>query len=242
VGNEIYKNRNCFITGATGGIGRHLAMKMAENNCNLFLTSTDAAKLKELKEDLVASYGGNIDIFYEPGDLNKISEIEKLINAVKERMKGIDILVNCVGVFITKSLMDSTLEEFDTCFNLNIRASFLFSREFSKGMVNNGWGRIINIGSSSAYSGYRDTSIYCASKHAILGFSRALHDELKSHNVRVFCISPAAVKTEMGKTIKNQNFNTFIDPEEMSQYISFICSFDKGMISEEIRLNRMVIE
>ncbi len=76
-------------------------------------------------------------------------------------------------------------------------------------MVKNKWGRIVNVGSSSAYSGFRETSIYCASKHAILGLSRAIYNELKDYNVRTFCISPGSIKTEMGKQVKNQKFDTF---------------------------------
>jgi 3-oxoacyl-[acyl-carrier protein] reductase len=109
-------------------------------------------------------------------------------------------------------------------------------------MIKSRWGRIINIGSSSAYAGSQETSLYCASKHALLGFSRALHDELKKNNIRTYCVSPSGAKTEMGKLIKNQNFETFIDPKEIAEYVAFICSFDGEMISDEIRLNRMVIE
>jgi NAD(P)-dependent dehydrogenase (short-subunit alcohol dehydrogenase family) len=109
-------------------------------------------------------------------------------------------------------------------------------------MVKNRWGRIINIGSSSAYGGYKNTSLYCASKHALLGFSRALHDELKEHNIRVFCVSPSGTKTAMGKSIKGQNYDTFIDPKDVAEYIAYISSFDNAMISEEIRLNRMILK
>ena len=109
-------------------------------------------------------------------------------------------------------------------------------------MIKSGWGRIVNFGSSSAYTGTRKTSLYCASKHAILGFSRALHEELKEYNIRTFCVSPAGVKTKMGKLIENHNFNTFLNPKEIVEYVAFICSFDNEMISEEIRLNRIVIE
>ena len=103
-------------------------------------------------------------------------------------------------------------------------------------------GRIVNIGSSSAYAGFKETSIYCGSKHALLGLSRAVYEELKEHNIRTFCISPGSVKTDMGKKVKNQNFDTFIDPKEIAEYVSFVMSFDGSMISEEIRLNRVFIE
>ena len=239
---EILENRNCFITGATGGIGRCIAMKMAENKCNLFLTSTNTTKLKNLKEEIESLYGEKIKIYYEYGDLNDIQDINKIIAMARRKIHTVDILVNCAGLFVVKSLFDSNLDDFDTTFNLNIRAPFVFCKEFSEDMVKTRWGQIINIGSSAAYAGSKETSLYCASKHGLLGFSRALHDELKKYNIRTYCVSPAGVKTEMGKLIKNQDFDTFIDPREIAEYVTFICSFDSELISDEIRLNRMVIE
>lgn len=239
---KILEDRNCFITGATGGIGRCIAMKMAENKCNLFLTSTNIIKLKTLKEEIEALYGEKIKIYYEHGDLNEIQDIKKIIAMVRERIHTVDILVNCAGLFMVKFLSDSNLDDFDATFNLNVRAPFIFSKEFSEDMIKCRWGRIINIGSSSAYAGSKETLLYCASKHALLGFSRALHDELKKNNIRTYCVSPSGAKTKMGKLIKNQNFDTFINPMEIAEYVTFICSFDGEMVSDEIRLNRMVIE
>jgi len=240
--NKILNNKNCFLTGATGGIGKCIAMKMAENKCNLFLTSPSTGELKRLKEKLKSVHGNGIKVFYKAGDLNKVEDIKRIIEKVRGSLKSIDILINCAGVFPVKSLQDSGLEDYENCFNVNIRAPFLFCKAFSQSMIKNKWGRIVNIGSSSAYSGFKETSIYCASKHALLGLSRSLHDELKKDNIRTFCVSPASVKTEMGKLAKNQNFNTFINPEEIAEYIVFIISFDKEMVSEEIRLNRMIIQ
>lgn len=239
---KLFENKNCFITGATGGIGKQIALQMATNGCNLFLTSTNSAKLKSLKEELEASQDKKRNIFYQAGDLNKIQDINEIIATTREKMSNIDILINCAGIFVVKNLSESSLEDFETSFNLNVRAAFIFCKEFSKDMVKSKWGRIINIGSSSAYAGYKKTSLYCATKHALLGFSRALHKELKEHNIKTFCVSPGAVKTRMGKLIENQNFDTFIDPKELAEYITFVASFDQGMVSEEIKLNRVVIE
>lgn len=239
---KVFENKNCFITGATGGIGEQIVKKMAENQCNLFLTSTNLDKLENLTEEIKALNENNISIFYEDGDLNEIEHIRRLISGAREKFGSIDILVNCAGIFKVKYLSESNLDDFDTTINLNVRAPFLFCKEFSNDMIKSRWGRIVNFGSSSAYTGTRKTSLYCTSKHAILGFSRALHDELKKYNIRTFCVSPAGVKTKMGKLIENHDFNTFLNPKEIAEYVAFICSFDNEMISEEIRLNRMVIE
>ncbi len=176
------------------------------------------------------------------GDLNKTQDIKKLIALARKEYHSVDILVNCVGYYAVKSLNDSSLNDFETFFNLNVRAAFIFCKEFSRDMIKSGWGRIINIGSSSAYIGSRNTTLYCASKHALLGFNRALHDELKQYNIRTYCVSPSGAKTDMGKLIPGQNFDTLVDPEQIAEYVGFICSFDEEMISDEIRLNRMVIK
>ena len=238
---NVFENKNCFITGATGGIGREIAIKMAENRCNLFLTSTDESKLKNLQEEIETLQNKN-NIFYQEADLTQFQAANQLIAAARDKLGAIDIIINCAGVFIVKPLSGLNLEDFETTLNLNVRAPFIFCKEFSRDMQKKRWGRIVNIGSSSAYMGSKETTLYCAAKHAILGLSRALHSELKEHNIRTFCVSPAGVKTEMGKKIRNQNYNTFLDPKEIAKYIAFICSFDSELISDEIRLNRMVIE
>ena len=235
---SILEKKNALITGASGGLGREMAIELAKRGCNLYLTGRDGIKLERLKHEL-SSY--DITIASGTGDLRCIEDIEAIVADAKEKLHSIDILVNCAGVFAVKSISESTLEDFEDCFNVNVRAPFMLCKVLAEGMVERGWGRIVNIASSSAYHGFKGTSIYCASKHALLGLSRALHDELKAHNVRTFCISPGSIRTEMGKMVKNQDFETFIAPKEIAEYISFVISFDTELVSEEIRLNRMVI-
>ncbi len=239
---SVLKNKRCLIVGATGGIGQCIAMEIAKYNCELFLTSNEIKKLKKLKGELEALQGKESVVYYEYGDLNKVQDVSKIITAVRKKIRSVDILINCAGIFELKSLSNLNLNNFNKTFNLNVRAPFLFCKEFSKDMVKNGWGRIINIASSSAYAGFKNTSLYCASKHALLGFSRALHDELKASNIRVFCLSPGSVKTRMGKILKDQKFATFIDPKEIAEYVVFISSFNGEVVSNEVRLNRMIIE
>ena len=233
------QGKNALITGASGGLGSEIAIEFAKLGCNLYLTGRDAKKLAQIKHEL-SSY--DIKIEYGVGDLSCVEEVYALIDNIREKLTRVDILVNCAGVFLVNFLEDSTLEDFEASFSLNVRAPFLFCKAFTEGMVERNWGRIVNIGSSSAYSGFSETAIYCASKHALLGLSRALHDELKPYNVRTFFIAPGSIKTEMGKKVKNQTFETFIDPKEIAEYVSFVISFDAELVSEEIRLNRMVVK
>jgi len=236
--NQILHGKNCLITGATGGLGKEIAKEFAKNGCNLFLTGRNNEKLNSLKSELENDVS-EIKIDFEDADLSDDGEIQKLIEKVKGVFANIDILVNCAGVFPVKLLSDSTIEDFEKCFSVNVKAAFVLCKEFSQGMISKKWGRIVNIASSSAYAGFKNTSIYCSSKHALLGLSRSLHSELKEHDVRTFCVSPGSIKTPMGKSVIGQNYETFLNPDEIAELIVRLVSFDNEMISQEIQLSRM---
>jgi len=236
--NQILQGKNCLITGATGGLGKEIAKEFAKNGCNLFLTGRNNEKLSSLKNELENDVS-EIKIDFEDADLSDADEIQKLIEKVKSTFANIDVLVNCAGVFPVKLLSDSTVEDFENCFSVNVKAAFVLCKEFSQGMISKKWGRIVNIASSSAYAGFKNTSIYCSSKHALLGLSRSLHSELKEYNVRTFCVSPGSIKTPMGKSVTGQNYETFLNPNEIAELIVHLVSFDNEMISQEIQLSRM---
>ena len=162
-----------------------------------------------------------------------------MISYTKSKCKGIDILINAAGVFNNLSLTEIQDNHYSEILDINFRPIVVLSREFCEGMVSNKWGRIVNIGSSSSYFGWKDTSLYCAVKHAVLGFSRALQVELRDYNVRTYCISPSSTLTKMGEQIKNQDQSTFINPDDVAEYVAFSISFDSNVISNEINLNRM---
>jgi len=239
--NQILKGKNCLITGATGGLGKEIAKEFAKNSCNLFLTGRNDEELNSLKNEL---QNDQIKIDFEAADLSDVDDIQKLIDKTKNAFPNIDILVNCAGIFPVKLLSDSTVDDFEKCFSVNVRAAFVLCKEFSQGMISKKWGRIVNIASSGAYNGRSKTTIYRASKHALLGLSRSLHSELKEHNVRTFCVSPGPIKTSMGHDIiKNENpdekFDSFMNPNEIAEFIVYLISFDNEMVSEEIRLSRI---
>ena len=233
---QILQGKNCLITGSTGGLGKEIAREFAKNGCNLFLTGRNIEKLNSLKDELEKN---QIKIDFQQADLSDTDEIQKLFEKVKSTFSSIDILVNCAGVFPVKLLSDSTIDDFEKCFSVNVRAAFVLCKEFSQEMVSKKWGRIVNIASSSAYAGFKNTSIYCSSKHALLGLSRSLHSELREHNVRTFCVSPGSIKTPMGKSVVGQSYQTFLNPNEVAELIVRLISFDSEMISQEIQLHRM---
>ena len=240
---NILEKKNCLITGATGGLGKQIAIELAKRNCNLFLTARQNKKLQKLNDELEKTNKNNL-IKYKQCNLQETEELDDLIQKIRDEFSSIDILVNCAGIFPVSPISQSTLEQYDSCMNLNVRVPFVLSKEFSKDMMKNRWGRIVNIASSGAYNGLKNTAIYRSSKHALLGLSRSLHNELKEFNVRTFCISPGPIKTDMGKDIvkkenPNENYDTFMKPNEIAEFIIFAISFVNNLISSEVRLGRI---
>jgi len=224
-----------LLTGAAGGLGEAIAVALAAQGCNLLLTDWNEAQLARVRDKL----GGKLEIF--PADLAEPAEVETLLTRAANTLGNIDILINCAGVFPVNPIAISSLDEFDRCFAINVRAPFLLCRALVPGMASREWGRVVNIGSSSAFAGFKNTAVYCASKHALLGLSRALHDEVRSQNVKVISINPGTIRTEMGRQVTNQDSSTFLDPMDVAEYVVFTISSESNIISEEVRLNRLVI-
>jgi short-subunit dehydrogenase len=243
---DILKNKNCLITGATAGIGKAISIELANQGCNLFLTGRNSKQLENIKKMIEKNNPDSKIIIYS-ADLSKRIAIQKIIKNVRDNFSKIDILVNCAGQFIVKLLENSKLEDYDTSFNINVIAPFILTQEFSKDMKSQRWGRIVNIGSSAAYNGRAQTSIYRSTKHALLGFSRSITKELREYKVRVYCISPGPTKTRMGKNIlkkdnPDEDYDTFIDPKDIAKFISNLISFDTELFIQEIRLGRIIGE
>ena len=236
---KIFIGKNAFISGATGAIGGAIAQKLAQFGCNLFLTGSNHIKLKEISEYLSKF---DVDVSYKEGDLRDTKEIYKVITQSYSFVSHFDIVINSAGIFPQLDLHDSSDDIYNDSMNVNFRAAFIFSREFSKKMVDRKWGRIVNIGSVSSYNGYKSTSLYCASKHALLGFTRAIHEELKQYNVRAYTISPSSTQSEMGLQTKGQDYSTFLDPNEVADYIAIVLSQNNNLHSKEILLERMEIK
>lgn len=228
------QGRTCLITGATGGIGCAMAHVLAEQGVGLLLTGRNQEKLNRLAD----SFAGKTEVKVLRADLAVDRDLAILVDMAVSM--EIDILINNAGIFPVGSLDATSLSQWDQCHAVNTRAPFVLSQALAKGMVARSWGRIVNIASSSAYAGFADTSTYCASKHGLLGLSRALHAELRPHGVRVYCVSPGSVKTDMGLGVAGQDFDTFMEPDEIAHFVGHLLRQNGNMVSDEVRLNRMI--
>ena len=212
------KNKKCLVTGGTRGIGKEIVTQLLNEECDVLAVGK------------------------QHGDLSTEEGVHELISYADSRLGTVDILINCAGVYYNKPIEQSFTADFDRIFNVNVKSPWILCREYIPEMIMKGWGRIVNFGSISSYHGHMNQSIYNASKHAVLGMSRSLFKELNDYNIRVFCVSPGGVQTEMGKEcLGTQDFDTFLDPKEIAEYVIFNLKFDKQLISTEIQLNRIYI-
>ena len=172
-----------------------------------------------------------------------MSNQEDILGVIDEvKASGeVDIVINSAGVFPNKSIHEMTFPEYNDVMNINLHSAYMFSASLSELMKKNKWGRIVNIGSSSAYAGFKNTIAYCVSKHGLLGLSRALHDELKEFGIRVYCVSPSSTQSKMGMATVGQDYSTFLEPQDVSDYVMFVMSSNGNAVSEEIFIKRMFI-
>ncbi len=234
---KTLENKNVLITGASGGLGKSLCKKFENCNANIYAMGRDEGKLNELSSEYKIKN-------YYCCNLSAIQEIKEAHKNILKDSGGIDILINNAGLFEKSSLEEIDDDLIRKIFSINVFAPIILTKLFSRNMKENMWGRIFNIGSSSAYNGGELTSLYCSSKHALLGFSRSMSKELHDYKIRVCNISPSSIKTNMGKIPLStyQDFNTFLDPDEIAEVVVFLSSFDSTMEFKEIALNRFDIQ
>ena len=232
------KGKNCLITGATGALGSALARYLNFEGCNLFLTGRNSQKLDKLRSKLDISKGV---VKTYSADLVSSFEVETLCSEIDKFFKNIDILINSAGLFTIKDVDDSPFRDFDNLFTVNVKVPYFLCQRFCGEMKNRKWGKIVNIGSSSSYAGFKGGSLYCMTKHAILGMSRALYEELKEYNIQVMCVSPGSMQSEMAKISVDQDFSTFLKPEDVARQIVALLEMDNNMTCKELRLDRVII-
>ena len=191
--NMKLQNKIAVITGAGKGIGKATAELFIKEGAKVILTSRNISDLEQIVSDN-ESDKDNITII--AGDISKEDTIQKVIDETISKYGRIDILVNNAGFSVFDNMVDSKTEDFDAIFNTNIRALYLITKGFLPHMIKEQSGTIINIASVAGKQGFATGSIYCASKHAVMGLSRALMLEVRQYNIRVCAICPGSVATD----------------------------------------------
>ncbi|HKD09106.1 MAG TPA: SDR family NAD(P)-dependent oxidoreductase [Bryobacteraceae bacterium] len=232
---QSLEGRTALITGASKGLGRAMAVALANHGARLVLVARDKEKLES-----VAKEAGNAEVF--AADIAKEDQVLQLERDVVSKVGKIHILVNNAGTNLRKNITDFTLDEWRGVQDTNLTSVFLMCRSFVPHMKGAGYGRILNMTSIMAHVSMPQRTAYSSTKFALLGLTKALALELASEGITVNGISPGPFATEMNTPIlQNPELNAqFISKipvgrwgkvEEIGSLAAFLCSDEAGFIT-----------
>jgi NAD(P)-dependent dehydrogenase (short-subunit alcohol dehydrogenase family) len=181
------------VTGASRGIGRAIALRLAEAGAEVALWARDSTALRMVASEITAARGKARAIVVDVTDPDSVNRASELVRAT---MPAIRTIVNNAGAALRKPVQEVTDQEWRRVMSVNLDGTFFVSRAFIPDLVRN-QGRIINISSISGREGTSLLSAYCAAKHGVIGLTRALAEELRTAKVSVNAICPGSVDTPM---------------------------------------------
>lgn len=184
-----------LITGATAGIGEASAERFAREGWNLILTGRRRARLEKLADQLIESY--QIACETLAFDVRDREAVEKACSSLSPEWQSIDLLLNNAGLALDKSpVQEGNPDDWDAMIDTNLKGLLYMTRAISPHMVKRKRGHIINLGSVAGREAYPGGNVYCATKFAVEGLSRAMRIDLVQHGIKVTSISPGLVETE----------------------------------------------
>lgn len=187
--------KTVFITGATSGFGKAMAVKFAQNGYNCIITGRRNQKLEELKDKLESEY--KIHVFTLCFDIMKRDAVNLSINSLPTEWKNIDVLVNNAGLALGRDYFeDANLDDWETMIDTNIKGLIYVSKAVAPFMIERQSGHIINIGSIAGKEVYEKGNVYCATKAAVDALSQSMRIDMLKHGIKVTGIHPGAAETE----------------------------------------------
>ena len=241
----MLKNKVALVTGSSGGIGKYIALKLASEGYDVIIhynQNEDSGKKVELE---CKNYG--VKTLLVQADLSNEDDIKNMIDKIIKEFENIDILVNNAAIEINSDFKDKTKETFKKVLDVNLIGTFLVTKYASKYMLENKYGKIVNITSNNAINKYDPSTMeYDASKAGIISLTHNLALELAPY-INVNAVAPGWVLTEKVKELNNSLngmleqeeskkilINRFTLPEEVANLVSFLVSDDARAINNEI--------
>ena len=189
-----FEGKSVVITGASAGLGEQFAYGFAASGANVILASRRMELLEKVAKDIVDTY--KVEALPIRTDLLVEADILKLVQYAVDKFGKIDVLINNAGLYISKPLLEQTIEDWHEVIDTNLTAGFIASREAAKVMIPKKSGCIINIASTFGYTATRFPVVsYYASKAGVIMMTKALAVELGKHNIRVNAIAPSFFPT-----------------------------------------------
>lgn len=228
----MHPTRVALVTGATEGIGRALAFALGRAGFQVGVCARSAPNVDQLLRDLAAAgiraAGRACDVSSEP-------MVNAFVAHVTEALGPVHTLINNAGVLTARPVLELSLDEWDRMFAVNVRGLFLMCRAVLPGMRERGAGDIVNVASLAGRNGFAGGTGYAATKHAVLGFSRSLMAEERTHGIRVLAVCPGSVATPMlaDQPMLPVNADRILQPEDVAATIVAALSLPgRALVSE----------
>jgi NAD(P)-dependent dehydrogenase (short-subunit alcohol dehydrogenase family) len=237
------EGKTAMVTGAGSGIGRGIALRLAEMGGFAAILDIDEAKASEAAEHIQSKGGEAVTINC---DVRSSDDCRSAVDAIMQQRGKIDILCNCAGIAIRKNVVDLSEEEWDRALDVTLKGIYLLSREVIPHMIRGGGGSIINIGSGWSLKGGPNAASYCASKGGVVNLTRAMAIDHGKHSIRVNCVCPGDVDTPMlrsecaqlGEDVQqfmreaaNRPLARVGTPEDVANAVLFLASSMSGWIT-----------
>lgn len=228
--------RVALVTGAGRGIGRAIALALAAEGARLVLAARSAGQLASVEAEIRQAGSEALAL---PADVASEESVVRLFEDVRRELGHLDILVNNAGVGGFGRLTELAAAALDRVLAVNVRGTFLCSREALKLMQARKSGYIVNIASVVGFRGYPLQGAYAASKHAVMGLTKTLAVEAQEHSVRVSAVLPGGVNTDMiGDARPDLDRSTLLQPEDVARTVIFLLTLPEHAAVDEIYIRR----
>lgn len=189
------RDRTALLTGASSGIGRATAHRLAAAGVRLILLARRQHRLQDLAEELSSAYQS--DVHVAVADARLVKEVDAAVDNLPPAWRDVDILINNAGLARgMRPIHEARLDEIDDMIDTNVKGLIYFTRAVVPGMIARGRGHIVNVGSTAGHEVYPGGVVYCATKHAVAALSRGMKMDLHGTPVRVSAVDPGLVETE----------------------------------------------
>ncbi|MBE7083077.1 MAG: glucose 1-dehydrogenase [Clostridiales bacterium] len=232
--------KTVLITGASGGIGRAIVKKFVQNGYTVIAQyNKNKTELKKLIEELERENLGGA-VYPVTADFTDLNSIDKMFEDIFSKYKKIDAVVNNAGVGLYKLITETTEQDWDKVFNVNIKSIYYLVNKVLPSMIDNKSGKIVNVSSMWGIAGASMEVAYSASKSALIGYTKALAKELAPSGINVNCVCPGVIDTEMNARFSKEEVDVLIEetplnrlgtPNDVAELIYFLCSDSSSFIT-----------
>lgn len=225
------KDRVAIVTGGGRGIGRDIALLFADEGAKVTVAARSADQIESVVKEINDKGGHAIGVGV---DVAREDDVKKMVEATVREFGNVDILVNNAGIIEPGPIAGIESERWRRVIEVNLIGTFYCSKAVAPILIGQGRGRIINMASRSGKIGHPSITAYCASKHGVVGFTKALAEELAPFNITVNAICPGLVETDMAPdTLREQVGDRIIKPSEIAELALYLASESARSINGE---------